>query len=284
MDKELAVINRNLVVDGMPVRVLHLRLDEKGMVHLEILTDLRERYALVEELRRSNRAEAIEHPATKREKRRNEIEFDWPEPLRDTESVEIGGVRFEVRGCSGRSAQPGWRRYDFRMRGTFEALPQTDGPLRIIREPKEVKFLAETPVTLTVGEGVQRIEDGSGRWVNILEVGITDILELWERHEMDDRRRAQQEEVCPCGMGFLTLVYECPEDLTPEFCTADWLAEAPKGNSGMGLIVQVPKERGPNGLPLRPASVEGAVPLDAKTIRAELFSWEKKEDQPDILL
>lgn len=302
MDKEIRVIDRAVEVDGTPIRVLGLRLDEEGTVHLEAVIDIGARNRLVEELTRAGLVEAIEHPATNREYGRYEIEYDWYEPLLDVQTVEIGGVRFRVSGGTGDRWHPDrpsalaaaclkrgwvppapedlWCR-DMKMRGTFETLPETDGPLRFIRAPKRRKILAETPVTLTVGEGGQRIEDSEGRWVHVTEVVVADIqIQFYAQQKEDDTPPP-----IPQGMGVPTLVYECPEDLTPEFFTADWLEEKPTGNRGsFGALMRIPKERGPNGLPLRPASVEGVAPLGAQTLQAELFSWEQKEPQSDILL
>jgi len=79
-------------------------------------------------------------------------------------------------------------------------------------------------------------------------------------------------EICPRGMYFPVVEYECEDDMTVQFYYISFLDEKPVFGSGaMGFIVRPEQPADMPWLKLKTAVIQEPVPADTVTIEAEIF-------------
>lgn len=193
--------------------------------------------------------------------------------------------------------------------GDFNKIPEFDSNSRIhfTMRKDSVSCVVEQPVTLTVnGEYTEKLwfknkETGEEHWAQINKVYLNDILEEMEKSfshprllkqmtkEQIDKARKDFEksilEICPKGMRFPVVEYECEEGISLDFHTKEFLQSKPAHrNGGMGFILGTEKPTGMLGMKLKAALIQEPVAVDAVNIEAELFQYYEETTPDDIVL
>lgn len=92
-------------------------------------------------------------------------------------------------------------------------------------------------------------------------------------------------EVCPRGMCFPVIEYECEDELSLQFYSRSFLDAKPlRRSSGMGFIIRPDQPTGTLGLRLRAALIQEPFPANTNTIEAELFQYIHTTTRDDIVL
>lgn len=91
--------------------------------------------------------------------------------------------------------------------------------------------------------------------------------------------------ICPRGMYFPVVEYECEENISLQFFSKSYL-DAKPSHSGvnMGFLVKPDQPAGILGLKLKAALIQEPVPPDTKTIEAELFQYIFTVTGKDVIL
>lgn len=193
--------------------------------------------------------------------------------------------------------------------GDYNSIPDfnQDSELRFVNGPRNVVHMVEKPITLLVGgkypEKVvfQDATAGTEHWVQINRVFLMDIWEemnkTFNNHKLQEKMtpeeivRARLEfekkfsEICPRGMYFPVIEYECEEDIYLQFYSKSYLDAKPlHKSSGIGFIVRPDQPTGILGLRLKAAVIHEPVPADTDSIEAELFQCIHTITSGDILL
>jgi len=171
-----------------------------------------------------------------------------------------------------------------------------DPVLRFVLGPHSEIHQVEKPITLVVGEDYQEAiafhdkATGEEHWVRINRVYLSDIWEEMSKvfshpklqEQMDPeaitRMRSDFEikfqEVCPRGMYYPVIEYECEDDISLQFFSKAFLDASPLHKaSNMGFIVRPDQSSGILGHKLKAAVIQEPVPADTTTIEAELFQY-----------
>lgn len=185
-----------------------------------------------------------------------------------------------------------------KLEGVYPAIPDF-GPnpeVRVLAEPHRVTHQVEQPVTLTVGGHdpdpivVQDAACGEEHWIRIHRVYLLDVWEevekifadpvFREQRTPEEIARARREceqylpEICPRGMYFPVVEYECGDDMTVQFYSRSFLDAKPApGNRSMGFIVRPEQRADTPGLKLKAAVIQEPVPAGTVTIEAEIFQY-----------
>lgn len=85
------------------------------------------------------------------------------------------------------------------------------------------------------------------------------------------------EEHCPKGKCYMTIEYECSEDVSLNFYDREYLDTLPKPNKGSAsallMSVKPEKETGEHGYKLRGGVIQKPLDRNVKKMDAELFSY-----------
>lgn len=185
-----------------------------------------------------------------------------------------------------------------KLEGAYSAIPDfgPDPELQVWMAPRRVTHQVEKPVTLTVGGHYPEkivfrdLSGGEEHWVQINRVYLLDVWEemekiladpvLQEQRTPAEIARARREceqflpEICPRGMCFPVVEYECEDDITLQFYAKSYLDAKPAcGSRAMGFIVRPQQPAGMLGLKLKAAVIQEPVPADAVAIEAEIFQY-----------
>lgn len=193
--------------------------------------------------------------------------------------------------------------------GEYTAIPDFgDNPeLRFAMGPDSVSYMVEQPITLAV-DGEYRdklwfrdLSDGKEYWFMINRMYLLDMWAEIEKNfnhpkiqeqmtlEQIARAKADFEEkfskICPRGMLFPVVEYECEEGISLQFYTKSYLEAKPANkNCAIGFIVRPEQSTGILGLKLKSAIIQEPVPPDTVSIEAELFQYIRTITGDDIVL
>ncbi|ACL18655.1 hypothetical protein Dhaf_0589 [Desulfitobacterium hafniense DCB-2] len=196
-----------------------------------------------------------------------------------------------------------------RLSGDYDCLPDVgENPaVQLTFRREHIPHPVEQPLTLSVGTDYpdklyfQDKNTGEKHWVQINRVYLAD---MWAemRQTFNDPRLTEQFSaaelaehqgeferrfvtICPQGMCFPVIEYECEEDLYLQFYSQEWLDNLPQSNSScIGFIMKPDKKAGISGLPLKAAVIEEPMPADRRIIDTELFSCSLPRQYDDVIL
>ncbi|TGE37106.1 hypothetical protein E4K67_14500 [Desulfosporosinus fructosivorans] len=193
--------------------------------------------------------------------------------------------------------------------GDYTAIPAfgENSALRFTMGPDSVAYLVEQPITLTVGSEYPdklRFRDtvsGEERWAQINRVYLSDMWadmaktfadpKLQEHMTLEQITQAKLDfekrflEICPKGMCFPIIEYECEEGIFLQFYFKDYLDATPiSRNSVLGFIVSPDQPTGILGLKLKAAIIQEPVPANTVSIETELFQYQHTTTGGDIVL
>nr|WP_312579933.1 hypothetical protein [Sedimentibacter sp.] len=190
---------------------------------------------------------------------------------------------------------------DFTEIPDFESNPRVHFTMRKDSTP----FLVEQPVTLTVnGEYTEKLwfknkETGEENWAQVNRVYLmnmrTDMEETFSdpkllKHMTADQISSAKKdfeerllEICPKGMCYPVVEYECEECISLQFYTKKYLDSKPVSNNrGIGFIVGTEKTTGILGMKLKTAIIQEPVPANTAIVEAEVFQYYKTTTPADI--
>lgn len=193
--------------------------------------------------------------------------------------------------------------------GTYDAIPAFNmgAPLHFSMGRDSMSHLVELPVTLTIGgeypDKLYFTDKGGGerKWMQINRVTLCD---MWAEMEktLDDPKVKDQlspeelersklefekhfSEICPKGMCFVVIEYECEEDLSLQFYSKRWLDAEPVHTGGvMGFLMSPDEPTGKLGLKLNAAVIPEPIAPDAASVEAELFRYHRTAKLDDIVM
>lgn len=196
-----------------------------------------------------------------------------------------------------------------KVSGDFDSISacSRDQELRFILGPHSEVHQVEKPITLIVGDNYKdKIvfhdkDTGEEHWVRINRVYLSDIWEemnkifthpkLKEQLTAEEIARVRSDfenkfrEVCPRGMYYPVIEYECEEDISLQFYSRAFLDAQPlnKGSS-MGFLIRPDQPTGILGLKLKAIAIQEPVPANTGVIEAELFQYTRIISGGDIIL
>jgi hypothetical protein len=196
-----------------------------------------------------------------------------------------------------------------KLEGDYDSIPDfnDDTKIRFKMGQYSTEHQVEMPVTLEVGDDYpdrltfRDATTGSEHWIQINRVYLADMWEEAEKtftdprilEHMSSEKIAQARssfekhfaEICPRGMCFPVIEYECEEDMSVQFYSKSFLDSKPSlRNSTIGFILRPDRPTGILGLKLKAAVIQDPVPPDTMKIEAELFQYVKIVTSDDIVL
>jgi len=196
-----------------------------------------------------------------------------------------------------------------KLEGDYTSIPDfnQNAKMRFVKGQHCVVRQVEKPITLVIGGQYPdklffRDETtGEEHWVQINRVYLLDMWEemektfanpkLQEHMTSEEIKKARLDfekrfsEICPRGMYFPVIEYECEEDISLQFYSQAYLDASPvdRGTS-IGFILTPEQPTGVLGLKLKSAVIQEPVPENTDRIEAELFNYLFSETSDDILL
>ncbi|MBP1924287.1 hypothetical protein J2Z76_000140 [Sedimentibacter acidaminivorans] len=193
--------------------------------------------------------------------------------------------------------------------GDFTKIPDFENNLLLnfTMRKDSTSYLVEKPITLTInGEYPEKLwfknkETGEENWAQINRVYLMDMWvdiektfsnpKLLKQMTIEQIATAKKDfeekflEICPKGMCYPIVEYECEECISLQFYTKNYLESKPAHkNSGMGFIVGTEKATGILGMKLKAAIIQEPVIADTVSIETELFQYYKTITPNDIIL
>jgi len=193
--------------------------------------------------------------------------------------------------------------------GDFTEIPYFENNLVIhfTMRKDSTSYLVEQPITLTVnGNYPEKLwfknkETGEENWAQINRVYLMDMWvdmektfsnpNLLKHMTIEQIATTKKDfgekflEICPKGMCYPIVEYECEEYISLQFYTKNYLESKPvHKNGGMGFIVGTEKATGILGMKLKAAIIQEPVIADTVSIEAELFQYYKTTTPDDIIL
>ena len=103
------------------------------------------------------------------------------------------------------------------------------------------------------------------------------------------RNKSQFEErfskMCPKGMSYPVVEYECEEEISLQFYSKRWLeAEPIHNNSAMGFLIKPDEPTGELGMKLKAAVIQEPVAANTASLEAELFQYHRIGKPEDIVI
>lgn len=157
--------------------------------------------------------------------------------------------------------------------GSYDAIPafDTQAPIHFSMQQSSTCHQVELPVLLTVGSEYpykSYFTDKGGEARHWVQINRVDLCDMWAEmaKTLDDHRINEQasseelarhkaefeerfSEICPKGMCYAVIEYECEEDITLQFYSKRWLdAEPVQSNGSMGFIIGPDEPTGKLGL------------------------------------
>ena len=195
------------------------------------------------------------------------------------------------------------------LAGNYTKIPDLENNpmLHFTMRKDSISYLVEQPVTLAVnGQYPEKLwfkneKTGEEHWAQINSVYLNDMWADMEKvfsdpnflKQMTEEQIAESKkdfeerftEICPRGMCYPVVEYECEECISLQFYTKQYLESKPvHKNGGMGFIVRTEKPIGVLGLKLKAAIIQEPVPVNTVSIEAELFQYYKSTTTDDIIL
>lgn len=193
--------------------------------------------------------------------------------------------------------------------GDYNKIPDFDNDpqLHFTMRKDTTSYLVEQPVILTVNKEYpeklwfKHKETGEEHWAQINKVYLLDMWADMERTFSDPillKRMTKEQivkakkdfeesflEICPKGMYYPIVEYECEECISLQFYTKKYLESKPvHNNRGIGFIVRPDKSTGILGMTLKAAIIQEPVTKNTVNIEAELFQYHKTKTPDDIIL
>ncbi len=185
-----------------------------------------------------------------------------------------------------------------KLDGEYLSIPDFNqtSELHFVMGPRNVVHQVEKPITLVIGDKYPDkfiFRDATTdveHWVQINRVYLADMWEEMERVFSNPKLQEQMTseeithtrldfekkfiDVCPKGMCFPVIEYECEEDISLQFYSKDFLDAKPLHRSNsMGFILRTDQPAGILGLKLKAAVIQEPVPANTNSIEAELFQY-----------
>jgi len=196
-----------------------------------------------------------------------------------------------------------------KLEGDYTLIPafNQNPKMRFIKGQQCVVRQVEKPITLVVGDQYpdklffRDKTTGEEHWVQINRVYLLDMWEemektftnpkLQEHMTSEEINRARLDfekkflEVCPKGMYFPVIEYECGEDISLQFYSKSYLDASPvDSGTSIGFMIAPEQPTGIWGLKLKAAVIQEPVPEKTDRIDAELFHYLISATSDDILL
>ena len=193
--------------------------------------------------------------------------------------------------------------------GDFTGIPEfeNNAKLHFTMRDDTASYLVEKPVILTVnGEYPEKLwfkneEAGEEHWTQINRVYLLDmwadmektfsdpkILEQMTKEQISEAKKRFEEDfikICPKGMYYPIVEYECEDCISLEFHNKKYLESKPvRTNGSIGFIMRPDKNTGILGMKLRAAVIQEPVDADTGIIEAELFKYHKTTVLDDIIM
>lgn len=91
--------------------------------------------------------------------------------------------------------------------------------------------------------------------------------------------------ICPKGMHFPMIEYECEQELSLQFHSSAWLEAKPvHTHSSIGFLVKPEHERASSGLPMKAAVIQEPISPDTDSIEVELFKCIRQIQREKVTL
>ena len=193
--------------------------------------------------------------------------------------------------------------------GAYDTIPafDTEAPIRFCMRQNSTRHLVELPLTLAVGsEYPNKLYftdkvNGEQHWVQINRVTLCDMwvemsqtfdnLRMKKQFSLEELARSKAEfeerfsKMCPKGMCYLVIEYECEEDISLQFYSKRWLDMQPiHNNSAMGFLMKSDEPTGKLGLKLKSAIIQEPMAANTVSIEAELFAYNQISRSDDIVI
>lgn len=193
--------------------------------------------------------------------------------------------------------------------GEFSKIPdfEKDSLMHFTMRKDSASYLVEKPVKLVVnGDYPEKLffkskEDGEEYWAQINKVYLNDMWSEMEKTFSDPKllKHMSEEqianakkdfektfiEICPKGMCYPVVEYECEECISLQFYTKKYLDSKPvHNNHSIGFIVGADEKTGKLGMKLKAAIIQEPVSVNTEYIEAELFQYHKTTIHDDIIL
>lgn len=185
--------------------------------------------------------------------------------------------------------------------------PNPKTSLSFVMRPHTASYLVEQPMTLEMGDNYpdkiwfSDLRTGERLWFQINRVYLMDIyeelLKIFDDPRMLEHRTPEQisdakkdmvkqfSHICPRGMFFPVVEYECEEDVFLQFYgKADLDDVAKRGMAAIGIFMGADKPVGKLDLKLKTALIQVPVSADTEQIEAELFQYSRMIKADDIEL
>lgn len=193
--------------------------------------------------------------------------------------------------------------------GDYTAIPDFgENPvMRFTMRPDNVAYLVEQPINLTIGDEYpdklwfQNATTGEEHWAQINRVYLSDMwsdmMNVFDNPKLQEQMTLEQiaqakldfEErllkICPKGMCFPVIEYECEEGIFLQFYSKVHLDAKPISRSSvMGFIIRPNQPTGILGLKLKAAIIQEPVHANTVSIEVELFQYSYNITNGDIVL
>lgn len=193
--------------------------------------------------------------------------------------------------------------------GDFSKIPdfESDALLHFTMRKDSISYFVEQPVRLVVdGDYPEKLlfkskEDDEEHWAQINRVYLNDMWSEMEKtfsdpkllNHMTEEQIANAKkdfektfiEICPKGMCYPIVEYECEEFISLQFYTEKYLDSKPVyNNHSIGFIVGADKKIGKLGMKLKAAIIQEPISKNTEYIEAELFQYHKTTIHDDIIL
>jgi hypothetical protein len=199
----------------------------------------------------------------------------------------------------------------YELVGEFDRIPdfESNPLLHFTMRDDNISYLVEQPVSLVVnGQYSNKLwfknkESGEEHWAQINSVHLHDmwaemeksfsdnkLLEHMTKEQIYEAKKHFEEtfiEICPKGMCYPIIEYECEESVSLQFYTKKFLDSKPvhsNGASSIGFIMRPEKTTGILGMKLKATIIQEPVPADTIGIEAELFQYYKTTTLNDIII
>lgn len=195
------------------------------------------------------------------------------------------------------------------LAGEFAKIPdfESDALLHFTMRNDSSSYLVEQTVNLVVdGDYPEKLlfkskEDGEEHWAQINRVHLNDMWSEMEKtfsdpkllNHMTEEQIANAKkdfeknfiEVCPRGMCYPIIEYECEDSISLQFYTKKYLDSKPvHNNHSIGFIVGADKPTGILGRKLKAAIIQEPISVNTECIEAELFQYHKTTTPDDIII
>lgn len=181
--------------------------------------------------------------------------------------------------------------------GISKIKPHTDSKIAFENRAHAVSYHVGKALALEIGDSYpdrvwfESDESDEKMWVQINRVYLMDIhvemlksfedprmaeqLTLTQINQMKHELEMRLAEICPRGMYFPVIEYECDEEVSLQFFSTEYLDDTPKSSGAVGFFTGADRPTGKLGSKLKSCVVQTAVNSDIQTINVELFAYSR---------